>query len=677
MAQTETVTASLPRGGWRDTLARLRAQQAHSHIVGGSVVMLIGSTLVSIVNFGYNVAVAHMLGPAGFGHAAAAVTLLMLVSCITLAFQLVCAKFVARNETSGGKAAVYVSLLRRSWLVGILLGSVLLLAADAVSRYLNLPSSRLVVLLAFGIAFYIPLGVKRGGMQGICQFTRLSWNFIIEAAVKFVGALILIVAGFGVMGAVAAISASVVLAYFVAPVDGILETRPASGLPASFREGIQAIVFFVGQVVINNVDILLVKHFFQASEAGMYAAVALVGRVLYFASWSVVSAMFPISAGAKPKEEQPSVLVVPLLFVLGISVAFILGLGVFPDLVLRTVFGAGFKPLGHGLNSLLSLYAAATGLYSLSVVLMAYEMSRRIANTGWLQLLLSGAIVVGIYFFHTTLREVVMVQLVLMVLLLIVVSLPFFRVATKAAVAGPQLDKLRRTTEAEVIAEFLKSEFYHEEFDPYRERFRRLVMEADVTDESQNLLRRALLFRRRGHMWRELPQDTQWFEIRLHGHDLQQLRVFPRAQWRKLARASFQLTDVVERVRARQRAANNDDFIAKIQSLSSYLLRTPDQSAVILIGKGDGQPLTIIEGNHRLSAALLASPEVLQNRFRVFCGVSPNMDRCCWYKTDVPNLWRYALHRLKHLWHDPDADLNRVHLPQQPEVVPQDLRRIA
>jgi len=43
----------------------------------------------------------------------------------------------------------------------------------------------------------------------------------------------------------------------------------------------QTTVFFIGQVVINNIDILLVKHFFDPQSAGLYAAVALVGRLLY------------------------------------------------------------------------------------------------------------------------------------------------------------------------------------------------------------------------------------------------------------------------------------------------------------------------------------------------------------------------------------------------------------
>jgi O-antigen/teichoic acid export membrane protein len=433
MKPASTIASVPPRLGWRDAVAILRTEPAHARVLGGSIIMLIGSGLVSVVNFGYNVAVARMLGPAQFGHAAAAVTLLMLVSAITLSFQLVCAKFVARNETDGGKTEVYSSLTRRAFKVGIVLGSALLLASGYVASYLNLPSRWIVVLLAFGIAFYIPLGVKRGGLQGTCAFGRLSWNFILEAAAKFVGAVVLVEAGYGVYGAVAAISISVVLAYFFPGVPHELKIHPTRALPASFGEGMQAIVFFTGQVVINNIDILLVKHFFSSDQAGLYAAIALVGRVIYFASWSVVSAMFPISAGAKPREENSSVLVVPLVIVLFISLVFIIGLTAFPEPVLRAVFGAGFQ-IGPGMDSLMSLYAAATGTYSLGVVLMAYEMSRKIANTGWMQLAISGFIMLGITIFHANLREVVVVQLVLMVVLLMIVSIPFFRARRPSAV---------------------------------------------------------------------------------------------------------------------------------------------------------------------------------------------------------------------------------------------------
>ena len=432
MSKQLGATAALPpRLTWREAMATFRVgRQQQGRILNGSLIMLTGTGMVSLLNFGYNVAVARMLGPTGFGHAAAAVTLLMLVSAITLSFQLVCAKLVARAEFAEVRCAVYHGLMRRAWKVGLALGSALALCSGVVADYLNLPTRWIVLLLSFGIAFYVPLGARRGAMQGICAFPRLTWNFIIEAGVKFVLALLLVELGFGALGAVGAITASVVLAYFVPSLPQELRLRRAAAQPVSFRESMQALVFFVGQVVINNIDILLVKHFFPSDVAGLYAAVALVGRVVYFASWSVVSAMFPISAGAKREESAIGFLAVPLLLVLAISVVFVSVLGFFPDLALRAVFGAGFN--GGALDGLLSLYAAATGLYALSVVLITYEMSRRIANTAWIQLAFSGAIVLGIYFFHNDLTQVVLVQLVLMTIMLFAVSLPFVRRRTPA-----------------------------------------------------------------------------------------------------------------------------------------------------------------------------------------------------------------------------------------------------
>jgi O-antigen/teichoic acid export membrane protein len=423
MAQQEIASLSVKPNLLLTVVAQLRRKDPRSLVVNGSIVMLLSTTLVSVLNFAYNVVMARMLGPSMFGHVTAMVTLLMLGSAVTLAFQLVCAKFVARNERLGAKAAVYRSLRGKAWMVSLILGGALFAGQGPVASYLHLPDAHIPAVLAIGIAVYVPLGVRRGAMQGLCSFGRLSASFIIEAITRFLAGVILVALGYGVLGAVGAISAAVLAAYFFPPLSPELRAESEIGHPASFSEGIQAIVFFVGQVIINNIDILLVKHFFAPELAGLYAAVALVGRLVYFASWQVISAMFPVSAAAKPQDEDPHLVSWSLLAVLGISVLFVGVLSLFPHLVIQTILGVEF----HQGEPLLALYAAATGLYSLSVVLMTYEMSRRIANTGWLQLVFSGVLVVAITVFHHTLRQVIVVQIVLMALMLILVLFPFLR----------------------------------------------------------------------------------------------------------------------------------------------------------------------------------------------------------------------------------------------------------
>ncbi len=429
-ANPDTLVVCEPDGSLRaGTAASRRGPASHAKFLGGSIILLLGSVFVSLANFGYNIGAARMLGPADFSHAAAAVTILMLVSAITLAFQLVCTKLLAKEETTEGKAAVYQRLRKRAWAIGIGLGVFMVLASSVLTTYLRLSSPWIIILLAVGLTIYVPLGVKRGGLQGTCRFRGLSWNMAAEAILKFVGAMVLIELGFGVLGAVAAISASVALAYCLP--DGASELRgpvvPAQ--PAPVGEARQAIVFFVGQVIISNIDILMVKHFFRPEVAGLYAAIALVGRLLYFGAWSVVSAMFPVSAEAKDEGDGGGrpLLALPLLMVTAMSVVFVLFLAAFPEVVFRSLFGTHFPAAIGGLNLLLSMNAAATGTYAIAVVLITYEMSRRIANTGWLQLVVSGLIAAGISWFHSTLPEVIIVQQVLRLLLLLAVSYPFLK----------------------------------------------------------------------------------------------------------------------------------------------------------------------------------------------------------------------------------------------------------
>lgn len=235
------------------------------------------------------------------------------------------------------------------------------------------------------------------------------------------------------------------------------------------------------------------------------------------------------------------------------------------------------------------------------------------------------------------------------------------------------MKKLQRITEAEVINDFLQNEFYQGEFHHDRDRFEPLVLEADTTNERHNAIRRALLYRRRGHMWRELPPDTQWWQIELEAEDLKHIRVFPRAQWRKVSAGSFLLSDIVHRIKTQRFRGQTRNFIAKIQSLSYRLRVSKDDSSVMLIGIDEHHPLTILEGNHRLTAALLASPTLLQQRFKIFCGLSPRMSESCWYETNLPNLWRYAKNRARNFAYDKEADVElveKLHAQQASETHP-------
>jgi O-antigen/teichoic acid export membrane protein len=639
------------------------AKTFKSQLLGGSLTLLAGSGLVGVTNLVYNVATARLLGPTGFAHATAVYTLLMLMSAITLSFQVVCAKYVAKSNSEEERAEVFARLHQRAWMAGIAIGMLLFLGKNVLAQYLNLPDPALISLLALGTALYIPLGARRGYIQGIRAFGPLAINFMLEGVVRLGGVFLLIALGLGVKGAVLASVLAVIVTYFAAFPRPSVASFSLRRLSIPFAEGLQAIVFFSGQTVINNFDIILVKHFFPPGEAGIYAAVALVGRLVNMCAWSVVNTMFPVSAGAGSDEHESSpVLFMSLSLVFLILAVLIFGLWMVPNFLWKILFGAHFEVSHYGgLAGLLILYAITTGIYSLSSVIITYEMSRKIANTSWVQLAFSGALALGIYLFHQNLHQVIAVQLILMAVLLVVLMIPLLRgQLTPAGVRTYSSLRLRRSlSEEEVIAEFLRSEFHHAEFKEYREEFGHLVIRPDLDSHRENALRRALLFLRRGPMWRELPADTRWFEVELKDDDLARIRFFPRAQWRRVAQGNFYLKDVVERIRQKLEESTDDEFFCKLRLLSVSLQENLMNPTVLLIGIDDKGPLTILDGNHRMAAALLSgSPETL-GRLQFICGFSPDMIRCCWYYTSVNTLMRYFKNLVRYFTYDPESAIGR------------------
>jgi O-antigen/teichoic acid export membrane protein len=638
-----------------------------ARIVSGSVILLSGSGMTIVTNLLYNIIVARFLGPRGYGQATVVYTLLTLLSAITLSFQIITSKVVAQQTTAEAKAAAYRGLHRTAWICGVVVALILLAFRVQIAGYLNLPDAMLVALLAVGAAFYVPLGPRRGYIQGSYGFRGLAINLVLEGGVRLGGSYLLIMGGFGVRGVIAANAAAMAAAYFaVAPP---LARKVPNPLKASyaFRETSQAVVFYAGQMLIGNCGIVLVNHFFPADRAGLYAAVAMVGRVIFTMSSAVVNTTFPLVAGTCDEERRDlKVIATSLMLVLGSGAGLALALCVAPPWIWTSLFGSGFQTDGaYSLSYLLALYAVTTVVYCLSAVIITFEMSYKIANTSWVQLAFSGVLVLGICLFHHSLREVILVQLVLMAILFVLVALPFLVNSLtdpkELLVPGScrPVRLLRRVSEDEVIAEFLKSDFRCSEFRDYRESLQEIVYKPNFGDLTDNAKRRALLYLRHLALWKELPSDTEWFEVEVDEEDLRNIRVFPRAHWRKLADGNFSITKIAEGLRTRQHMMD-PAFLAKIAAIRDlYVQEDPGFAAVLLIGVNENEPLTILDGNHRLTSALLASPSMLK-RLRFVCGLSPRMTECCWYNTNIGTLLRYGKNMLTHARRNPEAELARL-----------------
>ena len=211
------------------------------------------------------------------------------------------------------------------------------------------------------------------------------------------------------------------------------------------------------------------------------------------------------------------------------------------------------------------------------------------------------------------------------------------------------INRIRRVSEDEVIAEFLRGEFHHPEFDHDRERFAAVVNSLAGSDQRGADLRRSLLFRRRGHVWRELPPDTQWWQVKVEADDVRKMNVFTRRHWPRMNPKDHSVPAFAEGMRSPRVSRIPAAEAAKIFSLQKRMAEGyAGNDTILLVGVDEQQPTTILEGNNRVIAAQLADPAAVPSRFRFFLGISPSMSNCIFYKHTPANFRNYLWHRLIH-----------------------------
>jgi hypothetical protein len=204
-------------------------------------------------------------------------------------------------------------------------------------------------------------------------------------------------------------------------------------------------------------------------------------------------------------------------------------------------------------------------------------------------------------------------------------------------------------TEATVIREFLANELVGASAnDPDEELYQQLMRQLEPADRRSTHVCKLLRLRRRRILWGELPEDTEWWSVAIENSDLDNIRVFSRGKLTGSVGTQLKLKEFAAHVRC-GRVSDHSGEIRRVHELAELFLRGEQQTSILLVGTSENT-LTVLDGNHRLIAALLVAPELISKRFRFFCGLSPQMDRCVWHQNNLLNFCRYARRRLRFLF---------------------------
>ncbi|MBI4039333.1 oligosaccharide flippase family protein [Candidatus Daviesbacteria bacterium] len=403
--------------------------------ISGNFLMFFGAMFLNAGGYIYHFLMIRFLGPQDYGALAALFSILYILIAPAMVLNAVVVRFVAQafgRDDIDFIASFFSQLTRYIFLIGGTITLVFIAASAQIGHFLNIANTGSVMIVGATSLFLFATMFNRSIFQGLTRFGIFTLSGIMETVLKVVLALTFVAIGFSVFGAIGGIliaDAAVFITTFVLLKIHFAQNNTQLKLPFGEIIRFTIPVFFslVAMTSFYSTDIILVKHFFSPLEAGYYAFLALAGKIIFFVSSSVVMVMFPMVAQKKERgEKYTKYFLLTLLSILVISGSAILIYFFFPELIVFLFQRSEYLAVAP----LLGIFGVFILLFALCWAAVNFFLSIGLVKISILPIIFAVLQVIGIWFFHGSLLEVIKVSIISLSLLLSCLLLYFAHAKT-------------------------------------------------------------------------------------------------------------------------------------------------------------------------------------------------------------------------------------------------------
>lgn len=260
------------------------------------------------------------------------------------------------------------------------------LLSPVIGGYLGVSFDK--VLLILGCVFIAALvTVNTGIIQGMQYFRSLSFISAGASVLKFAFAVVFVWVGWGIYGALGGLLATGLFLW------GFSQWVILSSLPSdnkAFHLSFKEVYKYIGGLFLANfffavmtqADVMLVKHYFTAQEAGLYASAAIMGKAVMYLPGAIVLALFPmVAANQTTGRSSSNMLAKAISLTLVLSGSGALVLHFFPEFIMGVLFGSRYLPA----SSITAIFGIAMFPMALVLLLMNFLLAQgRVRFVGFL-----------------------------------------------------------------------------------------------------------------------------------------------------------------------------------------------------------------------------------------------------------------------------------------------------
>ncbi len=390
----------------------------------GSVVMFIGTTIVNAGNYLFHLLTGRMLGPVEYGTLSSVISSLYILGIIPVALGIVIVRFVSNAKGRGDEeeiSALFYWLRVKLLILGLVISFLLMLIIPYWLSYLKLTDSRLLIISSLMMPITLLVVLLRSFFTGLLQFMSHNIAIITETILKIILVFIFINIGWSVFGAILGMLLAGLGSFLISlPILRLKKPKKVFGeyqkTKNIFMYSIPAVLMTLSMTSLFSSDIILVKHYFTSFEAGIYASLSVLGKIVFFAASSLISVMFPLVAQKHARgENYKQIMWITIILIGAVNGVLVVIYYYLPNLMINLLFGNKYIT-GAGM---LYLFAVYMSLYSLVNVIMNYFLSIGKTKPVIFPVIAASMQILLIIIWHHSLRVVIMNSIITTFMLLV------------------------------------------------------------------------------------------------------------------------------------------------------------------------------------------------------------------------------------------------------------------
>ncbi|MBI3985243.1 MAG: oligosaccharide flippase family protein [Candidatus Levybacteria bacterium] len=272
-------------------------------LVSGSFYIFIGSMGANILAFLLNLFLARNLSYADYGIFASLLSVITLSAIPSNSINTIIVKFAtayySKNEINKVNNFYLISF-KFILLFSLVILSLFVLFSIPLSNYLHLENKFYIVITGLTVVAFYFSTLNTAFLQSIMKFAFISTIGFLGGVIKLIVGVVLVYAGFRVFAGLWSIffmALGIFLIAFV-PLSKILKAVSKEKIVIPKKEiinySIPAFITVLFLTSFTSIDVILVKHFFNSSQAGFYAGLSLVGKVIFYFTAPIPLVMFPL-----------------------------------------------------------------------------------------------------------------------------------------------------------------------------------------------------------------------------------------------------------------------------------------------------------------------------------------------------------------------------------------------